>query len=66
MQSFLVALCLAVLEKLLVKGTQEYVKFEALRAELKKNKEASEDYQKVVDSGASREERRRAEDDLLG
>lgn len=66
MQSFLVALCMAVLEKLLVKGTQEYLKYEALRAELKKNKEDAEDYQKVVDGGASREERRKAEDELLG
>lgn len=66
MQSFLVSLCLAILEKLLVKGTSAYVKYEALRKELADNKKASEDYQKVVDSGASREERRRAEDNIFG
>lgn len=66
MQSFLVALCMAILEKLINKGTQEWVKYEALRDELSRNKQKADDYQKVVDGNKSREERRKSEDDLLG
>lgn len=66
MQSFLVALCMAILEKLITKGTQEWVKYEALREELARNKQKADDYQKVVDGNKSREERRKSEDDLLG
>lgn len=65
MQSFLVALCMAILEKLINKGTQEWVKYEALREELSHNKKKAEDYQKVVDKPSTREERREAEDNLL-
>lgn len=66
MQSFLVALCMAILEKLITRGTQEWVKYEALRDELSRNKQKADDYQKVVDGNKSREERRKSEDDLLG
>lgn len=65
MQSFLVALCMAILEKLITKGTQEWVKYEALREELSRNKQKADDYQKVVDKPSTREDRRKAEDDLL-
>lgn len=65
MQGFLVSLCLAILEKLVVKGTVAFEHYLALKSELEKNKRASEKYQKVVDSNASREERRKAEDELL-
>lgn len=65
MQSFLVALCMAILEKLITKGTQEWLKYEALREELSRNKKKAEDYQKVVDKPSTREERREAEDNLL-
>lgn len=65
MQSFLVALCMAILEKLLQKGTQEWIKYEALKEELALNKKKAGDYQKVVDSPAGREERRKIEDEHL-
>lgn len=65
MQSFLVALCMAILEKLITRGTQEWVKYEALRDELSRNKQKADEYQKVVDGNKSREERRKSEDDLL-
>lgn len=66
MQSFLVALCMAILEKLITRGTQEWVKYEALRDELARNKQKADEYQKVVDGNKSREERRSAEDELMG
>ena len=67
MQDFLVALCMKILEKLLIKGTEEYRKYEALRSELEKNKQKSGNYQKIVDKPkSSREERKNAEDELLG
>lgn len=56
---------MAILEKLINKGTQEWVKYEALREELSHNKKKAEDYQKVVDKPSTREERREAEDNLL-
>lgn len=65
MQSFLVALCMAILEKLIQKGTQEWVKYEALKEELALNKKKAGDYQKVIDSPAGREERRKIEDEYL-
>lgn len=66
MQSFLVSLCMAILEKLITRGTQEWVKYEALRDELARNKQKADDYQKVVDKPSTREDRKKAEDDLLG
>lgn len=65
MQSFLVALCVAILEKLITKGTIAASHLIALKAELEKNQASADKYQKVVDSNANREERRRAEDELL-
>jgi hypothetical protein len=61
MESFLIDLCLALLEKLLVKGSQAFGHYLALKDAVQKAKE----YQKVVDKPTTREERRRAEDDLL-
>ena len=65
MQSFLVALCMAILDKILVRGTIAFKKYEDLRKELEENDKKSQAYDKVVNSPATREERRHAEDDLL-
>lgn len=65
MQAFLISLCMAVLEKILVKGSSAFTHYLALKAELEKNKIKAEEYEKAVNSDAKREERRRAEDDLL-
>lgn len=64
-ESFLVSLALAVIKHyagIAGKNISDYLKE---REELKENKKKAEDYQRVVDSLANREERRRAEDDLL-
>lgn len=66
MQGFLVALCVAILEKLVTKGTVAASHLLALKAELEKNQASADKYQKTVDSNANREERRKAEDELLG
>lgn len=66
MQSFLVTLCMAILEKLLVKGTIAFDRYLELKKELEKNQKTAQDYNKVVnDPKATREDRRRAEDDSL-
>ena len=65
MQGFLVSLCIGILEKVLTKGTKAFEHYLALKHELEINQKKALDYQKVVDSNASREERRRAEDSLL-
>jgi hypothetical protein len=65
MQSFLVALCIAILDKILVRGTIAFKKYEDLRKELEENDKKSQTYDKVVNSPSTREERRHAEDDLL-
>ena len=66
MQGFLVSLCMAILEKLLVKGTEAFGQYLKLKAELEKNKAMSNEYDKVVNNpNATREERRNAEDDAL-
>ena len=65
LESFLVSLAMAVIKHyagIAGKNISDYLKE---REELKENKKKAEDYQKVVDSPASREERKRAEDDLL-
>lgn len=64
-ESFLVSLCMAVLEKILTKGSTAFCHYLALKNELEKNKIKAGAYEKIVNSNASREERRRAEDDLL-
>lgn len=64
-ESFLVSLALAVIKHyagIAGKNISDYLKE---REELKENKKKAEDYHRVVDSPANREERRRAEDDLL-
>lgn len=63
--NFLVSLCMAILEKLITKGTVAFTHYLALKKELDKNEKRANEYQKIVDSNASREERQRAEDDLL-
>lgn len=65
LESFLVSLAMAVIKHyagIAGKNISDYLKE---REELKENKKKAEDYQKVVDSPASREERREAEDRLL-
>jgi methionyl-tRNA synthetase len=57
---------MAILEKLLVKGTDAFGQYIKLKAELEKNKTKSDAYDKVVKNpNATREERRHAEDDSL-
>jgi hypothetical protein len=66
MQGFLVALILDVLERLIVKGSKAYFHYMELRAELEANIKKAKSYMDVVDKvGASRDERKKAEDDLL-
>lgn len=66
MQSFLAALCIAILEKVLVKGTKAFDRYLELKNELENNKKAAADYDKVVKNPeATREDRRRAEDSAL-
>ena len=66
MQSFLVSLLMAVLEKLLVKGTAAFQRYMDLKKALEENEQAAKEYQKTVDNPAtSREDRKKAEDDLL-
>ena len=63
LERFLVSLSLAILDKLVVKGTAEFQKY----MDFKKAMADAEAYQKVVDKPeeASREDRRKSEDDLL-
>lgn len=56
---------MAILDKILVKGTIAFKKYEDLRKELEENGKKSQTYDKVVNSPSTREERRHAEDDLL-
>ena len=57
---------MAILEKLLVKGTDAFSQYLRLKAELEKNKTKSDAYDKVVKNpNATREDRRNAEDDSL-
>lgn len=65
MQSFLIKLCIAILEKLLIRGSEAWYKFKALRDELEANEQKAEKYQSIVNKSANREERRKAEDELL-
>lgn len=65
-ESFLVALCMAILEKLITKGSIAFSHYMALKKELDENDEKYKKYKKVVDDPkATREERRKAEDDVL-
>lgn len=65
LESFLVSLALAVIKYYSTLAGKEISAYLKEREELKQNKKKADDYQKIVDSPASREERRRAEDDLL-
>jgi hypothetical protein len=66
LESFLIKLFLALGSMLLSKGKIKVEGWLAIEAELKANTKKAEDYQKVVDKpDATREERQRAEDDLL-
>ena len=65
-KSFLVSLAMAVLKEFLIKGSTAWFKYEELKKELEKNKEKADKYQSVVDNNdATREDRRKAEDELL-
>jgi len=66
MQSFIVSLCMAILEKLLVKGSKAFDRWLDLKKELETNEKNAKAYDKVVkDPNATREDRKRAEDSLL-
>lgn len=65
MQGFLVSLCMAILEKLLVKGTQAFDHYLKLKAELEANKKVSDKYYEDIKQAKTREDRRRAEDNAL-
>ncbi|WP_413581099.1 hypothetical protein [Bdellovibrio sp. HCB288] len=66
MESFLIALILAAGERLAAKGKIKMERWSDFQAELKSNQIAASKYQEVVNSkAASREERRKAEDELL-
>lgn len=65
MQGFLVALCMAILEKILMKGTVAFDKYLELRKELEANAKLASDYEKAIKEGASREKRRNEEDHIL-
>jgi hypothetical protein len=56
---------MAILEKLLVKGSAAFDHYLILKKELNDNEEKSIKYEKVVNSQSTREERRKSEDDLL-
>ena len=64
-QSFLVALAMEILKYYTPKGVASLWDYWKEREALKENKKKAEDYQKVVDSPAGREERRKAEDASL-
>jgi hypothetical protein len=67
LESFLIKLFLALGGMLLSKGKIKAENWLSLQEELGNNTKKAEDYQKVVDKpDSTREERRRAEDDLLG
>ena len=64
-QSFLVALAMEILKYYTPKGVASLWDYWKEREALKENKKKADDYQKVVDSPAGREERRKAEDASL-
>lgn len=66
MQTFLIKLALAILESYLVKGSKAFGHYLELRSELLENKKKADNYDQVVKNpNASREERKKIEDDLL-
>ena len=62
LESFLISLFITIGDRLVAKGMLKAEEFAKTRAEIEKARE----YQKIVDKpgGASREERRKAEDDM--
>lgn len=66
LESFLIKLFLALGSMLLSKGKIKAENWLSVQAELKENEKKADEYQKVVDKpNSTREDRRRAEDDLL-
>ena len=66
MQSFAISLCLAILEKFLVKGSLAFHNYLALKYELEQNTKKAQEYNKVVnDKTKTREERKDAENSAL-
>lgn len=66
MQTFLIKLALAILESYLVKGSKAFDHYLELKSELLENKKKAIKYDQVVKNpNASREERKKIEDDLL-
>ncbi len=65
MESFLVALCLGILEKLITKGSIAFSKYLELKAELEKNNKTAAKYKEDVKNAKTREDRRNAEDSAL-
>lgn len=65
-EKFLIALFVALGERLFAKGEAYAKSWKSLRDELSQNEKKANEYQGVVDNPEStREDRRRAEDDLL-
>lgn len=62
LESFLISLFIAIGDRLVAKGMLKAEEFLKTKAEIEKARE----YQKIIDKpgGASREERRKAEDDM--
>ena len=65
LQSFLVALAMEILKYYTPKGVASFWSYWKERQELKENAKKAGKYQEVVDSPASREDRRKAEDASL-
>lgn len=65
MQGFIVSLCLAILEKLIEKGSTAFKKYLELKAELEANEKAAGKYYEEIKKAKNREDRRRAEDNVL-
>ena len=65
-ESFLVNLAIGILDKYIKKGSAAFAHYMALKSEMANNVKKAEAYDKVVnDPKSTREDRRRAEDDLL-
>jgi len=65
LQSFLVAFAMEILKYYAPKGVASVLDYWKEQQALKENKKKAEDYQRIVDSPAGREERRRSEDASL-
>lgn len=65
-QGFLIQLAMAILKYYAPIGVASIWDYWKEQQALKENKKKAGEYQKVVDSPAGREERRRKEDELLG